>query len=180
MTTLVCYLCTVCETDIIWLCHKKRYVKQTGSGYVTINGMWNRQDLVIPNPVCFTFHFLWHNKILSVLHTTYIDITGSCLLYIPLNMTLPDPVCFTYRLLWHNRILSVLHCHLCLQYRYQMYIYIHHCPQYVMLHMSKMTSIEKWHVSLLVILVYIHTINGSTNLSMVCWFVRWLENWVEY
>jgi hypothetical protein len=38
---------TVGKTDMIWLCHSKWYVKQTGSDYVMINGMENRQDLVM-------------------------------------------------------------------------------------------------------------------------------------
>ena len=43
----LCHNKTVCKTDRIWLCHNKQYVKQTGSGYVIINGMQNRQDLVM-------------------------------------------------------------------------------------------------------------------------------------
>ena len=38
---------TVDKTDMIWLCHNKRYVKQTGSDYVMIKGIENRQDLVM-------------------------------------------------------------------------------------------------------------------------------------
>ena len=37
----------ICKTDRIWLCHNKQYVKHTGSGYVLINSMLNRQYLVM-------------------------------------------------------------------------------------------------------------------------------------
>jgi hypothetical protein len=33
----------VCKTNRIRLCHDKRYGKQTVSGYVMTNGMYNRQ-----------------------------------------------------------------------------------------------------------------------------------------
>ena len=43
----------VCKTDRIWLCHNKRYVKQTEYGYVTIKGLCRKKlgklDLIIFN-----------------------------------------------------------------------------------------------------------------------------------
>jgi hypothetical protein len=53
--------------DRVWLCHNKWYVEHNGS-------------------VCFTYCLLWHNQILSVLHTVYYDMTRSHLFYIPFIM----------------------------------------------------------------------------------------------
>jgi len=38
---------TVYKTVRIWLCHDKWYIQQTGSDFVMIKGMNNRQDLAI-------------------------------------------------------------------------------------------------------------------------------------
>jgi hypothetical protein len=55
---------TVGKTDMIWLCHSKWYVKQTGSDYVMIKGMENRQDVVMScQTICKTGRmWLCHNK----------------------------------------------------------------------------------------------------------------------
>ena len=40
--------CTVCKTDRIWKYHDKGYVKHKGQDYVTIYGVQNRQNHVLP------------------------------------------------------------------------------------------------------------------------------------
>ena len=81
-----------------------------------------------PGHVCFKHRLVWHGAIRCFLHTVYYDITISCLFCIPFIIIQSHTVCFTYRLLWHNQMLSFIYCHLCLQYHYQLYIHIHHCP----------------------------------------------------
>ena len=62
----------VCKTNRIRLCHDKRYGKQTGSGYVMTNGMYNRQDVAMSQLTVYTADMIWlcHDK-------RYIKQTGS-------------------------------------------------------------------------------------------------------